>query len=315
MVSYEKKKGAVYGFLIGDAVGVPYEFYPSEKLKRLEVIDMIPPKKFNRSHKEVKPGTWSDDGAQMLCVLASVLECRNFNINNLAKKLLAWYEKGYMAVNQKVFDIGVQTEKSLLEYRKTKNPLTSGLVVRNGRGNGSLMRVLPLALFGEYDDDEKLVEDAHNQSLITHGDIIPQICCAFYCLWIREIVTINDIKKAFENTSDLLKKIYEENKDYKEYLYYLEERLRPRDYNIKGKGTGYVLDTLRSVRDILFDQDNYKDVIINSVLLGNDTDTVAAIAGGIAGLYYGYDSIPEDWLILLKGKNIVEKLLSSSIQE
>ena len=52
---------------------------------------------------------------------------------------------------------------------------------------------------------------------------------------------------------------------------------------------------------------------MNSVLLGNDTDTVAAIAGGIAGLHYGYESIPEDWLVLLKGKNIVEKLLSSSI--
>ena len=96
-----------------------------------------------------------------------------------------------------------------------------------------------------------------------------------------------------------------------EYLYYLNERLRPLDYNIKGKGTGYVLDTLRSVRDVLFEQNNYKDVIINSVLLGNDTDTVAAIAGGIAGIHYGYDSIPEDWLRLLKGKNVVEKLLAN----
>ena len=67
------------------------------------------------------------------------------------------------------------------------------------------------------------------------------------------------------------------------------------------------------LRDILFEHDNYKDVIVNSILLGNDTDTVAAIAGGIAGLHYGYESIPEDWLVLLKGKNIVEKLLSSSI--
>ena len=309
MMSYGKKKSAVYGFLIGYAVGVPYEFYPSEKLKRLETIDMIPPKRFNRSHKEVKPGTWSDDGAQMLCMLASLMECRNFNINNLAKKLLAWYEKGYMAVNQKVFDVGMQTEKSLLEYSKTKNPLTSGMIVRNGRGNGSLMRVLPLALHGEY-TDEKLVEFAHNQSLVTHGDIVPQVCCAFYCLWVREVMKGNDIKESFEKTADSLSKIYE---NQEEYLYYLQERFRPTDYNIKGKGTGYVLDTLRSVRDVLFEHDNYKDVIVNSVLLGNDTDTVAAIAGGIAGLHYGYESIPEDWLVLLKGKNIVEKLLSSSI--
>lgn len=67
-------KSGIYGYLVGDAVGVPYEFCISEKLRRLEKIDMIPPKKFNRSHKEIKPGTWSDDGAQMLCMLASLME-------------------------------------------------------------------------------------------------------------------------------------------------------------------------------------------------------------------------------------------------
>ena len=72
-----------------------------------------------------------------------------------------------------------------------------------------------------------------------------------------------------------------------------------------------MLDTLRSVRDVLFEHNNYRDVIINAVLLGNDTDTVAAIAGGIAGVHYGYEAIPEDWLRLLKGKNIVEKLLAN----
>ena len=301
----EKMKSGIYGYLIGDAVGVPYEFCTSEKLRRLEKIDMIPPRKFNRSHKEVKPGTWSDDGAQMLCMLASLMECRNFNINNLAKKLLAWYEKGYMAVNQKVFDVGVQTSRSLMEYSKTKNPLTSGLIVRNGRGNGSLMRVFPLGLFGDHEED-KMVEYAHLQSMVTHGDIVPQVCCAFYSLWVRETAKGGSIKEAYEKAVEKLLKLYEGKT---EHLYYFTERLRPLDYNIKGKGTGYVLDTLRSVRDVLFEQDNYKDVIINAVLLGNDTDTVAAIAGGIAGMHYGYDSIPEDWLRLLKGKNVVEKLL------
>ena len=303
----EKMKSGIYGYLIGDAVGVLYEFCTPEKLSRLEKIDMIPPKKFNRSHKEVKPGTWSDDGAQMLCMLASLMECRNFNINNLAKKLLAWYEKGYMAVNQKVFDVGVQTSRSLREYSKTKNPLTSGLVVKNGRGNGSLMRVFPLGLYDEY-GEKKIVEYAHLQSMVTHGDIIPQICCAFYSLWVNETSKGRDIKESYEESAERLMKIYG---DQEEYLYYFTERVRPMDYDIKGKGTGYVLDTLRSVRDILFEQNNYRDVIVNAVLLGNDTDTVAAIAGGIAGLHYGYESIPEDWLRLLKGKNIVEKLLAN----
>ena len=169
------------------------------------------------------------------------------------------------------------------------------------------MRVFPLGVYADY-EDEKLVEYAHLQSMITHGDIVPQVCCAFYSLWVKETAKGNSIRESYETAADKLTKIYT---DKSEYLYYFVERLRPLDYNIKGKGTGYVLDTLRSVRDVLFEQGNYRDVIINSVLLGNDTDTVAAIAGGIAGIYYGYEEIPEDWLRLLKGKNIVEKLLAN----
>ena len=170
------------------------------------------------------------------------------------------------------------------------------------------MRVFPLGLYSINHEEDKIVEYAHLQSMITHGDIIPQVCCAFYSLWVKETANGGSIKESYERSVDKLMKIYE---GQTEYLYYFSERLRPLDYNIKGKGTGYVLDTLRSVRDILFEHNNYRDVIINAVLLGNDTDTVAAIAGGIAGIHYGYDSIPEDWLRLLKGKNIVEKLLAN----
>jgi ADP-ribosylglycohydrolase len=188
-----------------------------------------------------------------------------------------------MAVNQKVFDVGVQTSRALTEYSKTKNPLTSGLVLKNGRGNGSLTRVFPLGLHNSDHVEDKIVEYAHLQSMITHGDIVPQICCAFYSLWVRETVKNGSIKESYERSVDKLMKIYE---GQAEYLYYFNERLRPLDYNIKGKGTGYVPDTLRSVRDILFEHNNYRDVIINAVLLGNDTDTVAAIAGGIAGIHF-----------------------------
>ena len=302
----DKIRNGIYGYLIGDAVGVPYEGNTSEKLHRLEFIDMIPPKKFNRSHKEVKPGTWSDDGAQMLCMLSSVIECRNFNINNLAKKLLTWFEKGYMAVNQKVYGVTDQTSRALREYSKTKNPLTSG---KYGKDNGSLSRVFPLA-FASY-TDEKLVEYAHTQSLITHVDIIPQICCAFYVLWVREVARGMNLKDAYTSALMLLKKIYEGNN---EYLNVLNKTLCLEDETIKGRGTTNVLDTIRGVRDILFETTDYKSVIINSILLGHDTDTTAAIAGALAGVYYGNSSIPEEWLRLLKGKNIVEKLLSNYTQ-
>ena len=301
----EKIKGSLYGFLIGDALGIPYKANLSEKLVRLQKIDILPPVKFNRSYKEIKPGTWSGNGAQMMCMLSSLAECKKFNVNNLANKLLSWYEKGYMSINQKVFDVGHQTEISLREYKNTRNPLTSGLVVKNGRGNASLSRALPLGLFGTITED-KIIEYSNIQSSITHADVAPQICCALYTMWIKKISSGLSIKDAYEKSVDCLDEIYKNNETY---AYYFDKRLSPNDMNIHGKGTSYVLDSLRSVRDVVFKYDNYEDVVVNAVLLGNDTNSTAALAGGIAGLYYGYESIPESWLGTLKGKSIVEKTL------
>lgn len=298
-------KSALYGLLIGDAVGVPYEFNDAKTLAKLDTIDMVPPKNFQRSHAGELPGTWSDDGAQMLCLFASLKACGKFDIYDIADRFVAWYDRGYMAINHRVFDVGIQTSRSLHEYKLSKNPYTSGLVVENGRGNGSLMRVLPVGLHSEY-SDQQLIDYSHQQSLITHGDAVPQICCALYSLWVSSIINGLSIKHAYEYAVNTLTEHYQSRDDF---LYQLEERVRPLDYALTGKGGGYVIDSLRSVRDVLLNTDNYRDVIINSILLGDDTDTTAAIAGGIAGLYYGYDAIPQPWVDLLAGKGLVEELL------
>jgi len=90
--------GGLVGLLVGDAVGVPYEFNAPEDLPDRHHIDMVPPAGFARSHAGVPPGTWSDDGAQALCLLASLLECGKFSLPDFADRLLRWYDGGYMAV-------------------------------------------------------------------------------------------------------------------------------------------------------------------------------------------------------------------------
>lgn len=109
----DRVSGGLIGLLVGDALGVPYEFHPAPAIPPGELIEFDPPPGFQRAHAGVKPGTWSDDGAQALCLLASLLQCDRFDAADFGRRLLNWYEYGYLAVDNHVFDIGIQTASAL----------------------------------------------------------------------------------------------------------------------------------------------------------------------------------------------------------
>lgn len=117
-ISKAQYLGGLYGLLIGDAVGVPYEFHQPENIPPFEQIDMQPPPDFQRAHRGVPIGTWSDDGAQALCLLASLEHCGHLDLNDLARRFINWQNVGYMAVDYQVFDIGIQTGVMLRERHK-----------------------------------------------------------------------------------------------------------------------------------------------------------------------------------------------------
>ena len=301
----EKVLGALWGVLIGDATGVSYEFNPPEKIPTMDKIDMIPPKGFKKTYEDIPYGTYSDDGAQFLCVLDSFLECRELNMKNLADKLVDWWTWGYLAVDNNVFDVGGQTMQALMKYSSGTSPYESGLVLKNGQGNGSLMRVLGIPLLHQ-GSDEDLVDDVQTQSLITHSHINNQVCCALYSLIIRYILKGNDFEKSYEISVNKLKNIY---KDKKEYLESLLSKILPDDV-VKEQGTGYVVDCLKSSFKVIKESNSYEETIKKAIALGNDTDTTAAVAGGIAGALYGFENIPKKWFENLRGKDEIYELIN-----
>jgi len=183
-----RQKGGLFGLLIGDALGVPYEFHRREAIPDPQLIEMTPPDGFRRAHRGVPPGTWSDDGAQALCLLASLLDKGRLELDDFAARLLDWYEKGYLAVDGRVFDVGVQTTVAFRALMGGAAPHLAGPAEERSNGNGSLMRVLPLALWHQ-GTDEDLVRDAYLQSRVTHGHARSRVCCALYCLWARRTLS------------------------------------------------------------------------------------------------------------------------------
>ena len=298
----ERIAGGLLGLLIGDAIGVPYEFHAPADLPPHYEIEYTPPLGFERSHPGVPPGTWSDDGAQALCLLASLLDCDRFDPDDFSSRLMNWYEDGYLAVDGIVFDVGITTSRAICNLRAGIAPLQAGLADAHDNGNGSLMRVLPLALWHRGSDGE-LVRDAQLQSQVTHGHMRSQVCCALYCLWARRILT--GAVAPWEDAVQTLRELYI---SIPAALEELEWSIRPDDPP-EGKGSGYVVDCLRSARAAL-QATNYSDVVRSAIRLGNDTDTTACVAGGVAGIRDGIEGIPLQWRSSLRGQALYQPLLS-----
>jgi len=292
--------GGLYGLLVGDAVGVPYEFAAPERLPRLELIDIEPPAGFDRSHDGAPRGAWSDDGAHALCLLASLLYCGRLDLDDLGRRLLNWFDHGYLAVENVVFDVGGQTATALASIRNGTPAAQAGPSRERDNGNGSLMRVLPLALWHTGSDVE-LIEAAVLQSVVTHGHLRSQLCCAAYCLWARATLARRD--DAWSHAVDVL---VEYSSCRPSWRLELEEHLRL-DAAPGGTGSGYVVDCLHSAR-LAATEPTYERAVQRAISLGDDTDTTAAVAGGVVGIREGMQAIPGRWLGALAGREIVEPL-------
>ena len=268
-----KVRDAIYGLAVADALGVPFEFMDRGSFEAVGMTGF-------GTHLQ-KPGTWSDDTSMTLATCASIKEHGWIDIADIRKRFEDWLFNSEYTVDNYVFDCGIATGEALRTGKGRTN-------IRSN-GNGSLMRMIPLA-FVECDFD--MISEV---SGITHGHIISKIGCNIYVYVAKRLL-------AGYKLSDIVKElICEEPYERLHKIDELEED--------QIKSSGYVVDTLEAALWCLLKTDNYKDAILKAVNLGDDTDTVAAVTGGLAGIMYGYGSIPKEWLETLRGKEIIERCL------
>lgn len=293
-------RDGMLGLLVADACGVPYEFRHPSEIPPFDQINMNPPKGYIRSYAHVPLGTWSDDGAQALCLFVSLKNCGMYHAYDFTARLIKWHDRGYMAVDNYVFDIGNQTATAIARLKNGMTTRYAGLRGERNNGNGALMRCLPLALL-HGGNDVALVLDAHAQSEITHAHLRSQVCCALYCLWVRrELQRHSD---PWNSAVSTLRTIYQKTPPYQLEL---ETHIRP-DEPPHGQGTGYVLDTLHSAR-LACEEHDYQTIIRRAISFGHDTDTTACVAGGIAGIRHGLENIPHSWRAALRGTEILDQV-------
>lgn len=285
-----KVYGGLFGFCVGDALGVPVEFSSREDRKDDPVREM---RAYGTYHQPF--GTWSDDTSLTLCLIDAINT--GYSINKVAENFVAFYEKGYFTPYGEVFDIGISTREAVIKISSGRNPVECGGTSETDNGNGSLMRILPIAFWGEKLGSKELIKTIEEVSSLTHGHRRSKLACIFYVEFIIQLVLGKDKSEALDNTIDFIhtncyESYSEELKNFKHI--FQKEIIDLAETDIKS--TGYVVDTLEAVLWTFFHAKNYRETVLEAINLGGDTDTIAAIAGGIAGVYYGFNDIPDNWI-------------------
>lgn len=302
MEKLQKIKGIIFGHAVADALGVPVEFKSREELKKNPVTDMREYGTYNQPK-----GTWSDDTSLTLCTLESIAEKQDVHPEDIMKRF-GWYlNDNYMTPHGDMFDIGITTRNAIWQYLYgDKYPYGSSDV--NSNGNGSLMRIIPVTLFHVFKKQSpvKYRDDIHNVSMLTHAHERSVLACGIYDFVLQEIIK-NPTMESVRNGLDNAYSVYKLNYEIKTYtrLFKYDFALLPES---EIKSTGYVVDSLEAAIWCLMNTKSYEECVLKAVNLGGDTDTVGAIAGGLAGALYGYDAIPTDWLNSLVKKEMIDKL-------
>lgn len=296
-------RGAVLGHLVADALGVPYEFHDPDDLPC--TVSMEPPPGFARAHASVPAGTWSDDGAQMLALLDSLLTCGRMDAEDLGRRLVAWYERGEYAVDGEVFDVGIQTSAAIRALLRGVPALAAGSSDDRANGNGSLMRVLPVGLWHQGTDAE-LCADAAVSSRVTHAHVRSIVCCEVYSLWVRRLLAGVAPREGFEDAVAAFRAVHgEASPEVIEF----DTRVWPDGVEFDLGGSGYVVDSFRAAVRLNETGASYEEVVRAAIALGRDTDTTACIAGAIAGLVHGVGAVPVGWLAALRGRALADRLV------
>jgi ADP-ribosylglycohydrolase len=265
--------GGIFGFCIGDMLGVPVEFSTRKEREEDRVQEL---RAYGTYHQPF--GTWSDDTSLMLCLMDACIN--GFSMEKLADNFVRYYKNGEFTPNGEMFDIGISTQNAIEKTISGVEPVKCGGTTENDNGNGSLMRILPVAYFINKYDISTIIKMIEDISSLTHAHDRAKLACIFYVEFASQLIQGKDKMEAYENTIKFInmncsKEYANEFENYKKIL---SKEIIHFD-RTKIKSTGYVIDTLESVLWLFFNMNSYEQIVLEAVNLGGDTDTIAAIVG------------------------------------
>ncbi len=313
-------KDAIFGVVVGDALGCPVQFEDRAAVAKHPVTDMRGNGTF-----DLPAGSWTDDSSLTLALLDSICKTDKLDLKHIMESFADWLKNGAYTPYGEAYDVGKGTFQAIRAYIHRGNPRQCGSYDERNNGNGSLMRIMPACLYC-YEkglEDKEAIKEIHQVGSLTHAHIRSNIACGLYYFMVKAVLSGHGLtfKERLQEGLDHGFTYYEKAlADHENLEYY--NRLRdlaafaktPED---KIKSSGYVVDTLEAVLWSLVNTDSFESALLKAVNLGDDSDTVGAIAGGLAGLGYGSEGfwgigIPSKWVNVIQKKEWIAALCETA---
>ena len=298
-------KDVLFGVAVGDALGVPVEFRSREELRKDPVLGM----RGYGTHQQ-PPGTFSDDSSLTFCLAEALTE--GFDLHTIGQNFVRWHRKGFWSAHGKIFDIGGITWRAISRIQSGVDPEMAGDDGDWSNGNGSLMRIMPLLFHIAEMPVEERYRLTRQVSGLTHRHIRSVISCFILLEFARYIATGMDKSEAYKSlrtvTAGQLGSFRISDVETGHFSRILKGNIHDLPEE-KIRSSGYVVDTLEAAIWCLMKTKNYSAAVLKAVNLGRDTDTTAAVTGGLAGLLYGHETIPEEWMDVLARRKDIENLV------
>lgn len=292
----DKFIGALLGLAVGDALGMPFEGWNSRDIR----------KKWDRksllSRAGLKPGQFTDDTMLAVAQAESLIDKGDLDPEDTAKKLVEWYKKGDTR------GVGKVTKEAIEKLLKGISWKESGIGGDMAASNGGAVRIVPIALLYK-DDLNKLKEKVKLAVEITHKnpEAIKGAQAIAYAIARASNGNLNP-ETLFIEAADYIGNSELANRLRKAHNY-LQEDFPPMDA-LPLLGTSvYVVESVPSaLYCFAFSPDSFLGSVVNAIIAGGDTDTIAALAGAVSGAFNGVGAIPEGWLNSLERRDYIASL-------
>ena len=312
----KKWLNGMMGLVVGDVLGMPVQFMSREEIRQCPIETVEGYGTYN-----MPPGTWSDDSSMAIATLVSLREKKGIDCRDIMERFVAWTTKGEYTPAGVAFDQGNTCMEAIGRYMLTKDCDNCGKTGERANGNGALMRIMPVCLYayekvknGEWTVAEA-VEGVHQVSALTHNHLRSKMACGIYYFMICNILEGEGSlqERLQKGMDDAVRYYHGDVANYVELahygrLFHLEEFAKVPEEEIKS--SGYVVDSLEAAVWSLITTDAFDKALLKAVNLGDDTDTVGAIAGGLAGLYYEYEKMPKEWLESVIRRAWIEEVIT-----
>lgn len=296
-------KDGVMGLAIGDAMGVPTEFSKREDLLEKPVLKMIP-----RIRDGIPKGAWSDDTSLTIATMDAITKS-GINYTAIADNFVRWFTMNQFCSINESFGIGKTTLKALVRYTQhLEEPYECGLTDMKDNGNGSLMRILPIAYYClvQRCTDKKILEIVKRTSSITHGHEISICGCYIYVRYVMNLLRGNNKFSALAQVRSLDYSAFSADTLERYHRVFEADFMKLTIDDIRS--SGYIVDSLEAALWCFLQSNTFKECVIATTNIGGDTDSIGAIAGALAGIFYGYNNIPKEYLENLRKRDYLERI-------